>query len=110
VVGTKTQSAGFVSALTEIEYRAWWLEQELGDRGTLDAELAEELAGIREAVERERGLHQHLADRLEALGDRLDEAIRRAHEWMSAYDRRRQGELLRLVPARDEEGRESDGP
>ena len=53
-------------ALTEIEYRAWWLEQELADRGAVErAVLAEELAGIRAAVERERSLANALTARIE---------------------------------------------
>jgi hypothetical protein len=73
-----------ITPLSEIDYRAWWLEEEIrsGSRPS-DVTLLEEIAGIREAVERERVGH-----RLRASTDRLRVALDRADAWIASYDER----------------------
>ena len=95
-----------ISALTEIEYRAWWLEQEIRDgRRTPKAVLLEELAGIRASVERERTAQESVAERLDAQSDRLDEAIARMREWLGPAEAPA-SRHLRVVPTPSEGGRD----
>lgn len=76
---TPTEFDDRVSALTEIEYRTWWLRENLRDERELShAILLEELDGIQGAVERERAFQTTLADtlgRATALLDDYDELL-----------------------------------
>jgi len=103
-----------LSALTEIEYRAWYLEQEIRDgRRTPKAAVLDELAGIQAAVERERKYQGAIAERISSTNEKLgglEEATRRLRPYLDERDGRRAGGPrghLRVLPTPDEGG-ESD--